>query len=114
MADPIPKESGNQARDELQQADSGALPTDAARAQVFGHQVRRERFADRAEYPLIQSVENKQRSDEKAILRYRKAEIGYQENNKRGEQERIPRAACKYFLIAGYAMNVGLLGRRAT
>src|SRR5665213_538495 len=67
MADPIPQQSGNDARDQLQQADGGAVPADAACAQMVRHEIRGKRLADSAEYPLIQSVEDKQRSDEKDV-----------------------------------------------
>ena len=82
MADAIPKQSSNDARDELQQADRGAVPADAACAQVVRHEVRRECFADSAEYPLIQSVKDKQPSDQKDVLRQCKAEVGDQEDDK--------------------------------
>lgn len=53
---------------------------------MFRHKIRCERFADSAEYPLIQSVKDKQRGDQNDVLRQGKAEIGDQEDDERGEQ----------------------------
>ena len=58
----------------------------AACAQMLRHEIRRECLADSAEYSLIQPIEDKQRTDKKDVLRQRKAEIGDQEDDKRGEQ----------------------------
>ena len=87
MADPIPQQSGNDARYQLQQADGGAVPADAAGAQMLRHKIRCERFADSAEYPLIQSVKDKQCGDQNDVLRQCKAEIGDQKDDKRRKQD---------------------------
>src|ERR1019366_6973392 len=55
MADPIPKQPGNDAGHELQQAHGGAVPADPAGAQMLRHEVRCKGLADGAENPLIQS-----------------------------------------------------------
>ena len=90
MADPIPEQSGDDTGHELQQAHGGAVPADPAGAQMVRYEIRCERFADSAEYSLIQTVEDKQGGDEKDVLRQGKAEIGDQEDDKRGQQDVFP------------------------
>src|SRR5208337_4135464 len=47
---------------------------------------RRERFAHRAEYPLIQSIEYEGRGDDEDVLRQGKAEVGNHEVDECGRQ----------------------------
>src|ERR1035441_9139214 len=56
MADPIPKQPGDDTGHELQQAHGGAVPADPAGAQMLRHEIRCKGFADGTKYPLIQSV----------------------------------------------------------
>ena len=87
MADPIPKKSSDDTGHELQQAHGGAVPAHPAGAQMLRHEIRCKRFADGAEYSLIQPVEDEQRGDQEDVLRQGKAEIGDQEDDKGGEQD---------------------------
>jgi hypothetical protein len=75
MADPIPKQSGHDARHQLRQPDSAAVPADAAGAQMIRDEIRSECFADGAEYSLVEPVEDEQRGNHKDVLRHREAEI---------------------------------------
>src|ERR1039457_6690283 len=90
VADPIPKQSGDDTGHELQQAHGGAVPADPAGAQMLRHEIRCKRLADGAKYSLKQPVEDKERGGEKDVLRQGKAEIGDQEDDKRGEQDVPP------------------------
>ena len=54
--------------DELQQPVSGAVPANAARAELRGHEVRGERLANGPEYALVQAVDHKQEGDDGDIL----------------------------------------------
>ena len=58
MADPIPKQSGDDTGHELQQSHGGAVPADPTGAQMLRYEIRCERLADGTEYPLKQSVED--------------------------------------------------------
>ena len=110
MANLIPEQSSNDARHQLQQADRGAVPADTARAQMLRHEVCGNCLADGAEDPLIQSVEDEQRGDEKDVLRQRKAEIGTEEDDKRGEQDilsapRVGECSCRIGNQAATRLN---------
>ena len=63
MDDAVPKQSSNDARQQLQQASRGTVPADAACTQVFRHEIRRERLANSAEYTLIQPVKDEETCD---------------------------------------------------
>ena len=88
VADAVPEQAGGNTGDELQQADRGVVPADAAGAQAVGHEARRQRLAGGAEYPLVQPVEHEQRRDHRDVLRQGKAQIADQKNAKRGEHQR--------------------------
>ena len=54
---------------------------------MLGHKIRGQSFADRAEYPLIQPIEDKQHRHNQDVWRQRKTEVGNQEDDERGKED---------------------------
>src|ERR1041384_5670731 len=83
MSDAIPELSCDDAGDEPEQAGRRGVPSDSARAERRGHEIGRERLADRSEYPLVDAVDDEAGRDRSDVPRQPEAGIRGGEDDER-------------------------------